>query len=49
MESTYYDLLAPTSYGGLSKFKPKGYAKKQKYCGTFASRMVSPNFPILVD
>ena len=29
MESTYYDLLAPTSYGGLSKFKPKGYTKKQ--------------------
>jgi hypothetical protein len=29
MESTYYDLLAPTSYGGLSQFKPKGYTKKQ--------------------
>jgi hypothetical protein len=29
MESTHYNLLAPASYGGLSKFKPKGYAKKQ--------------------
>jgi hypothetical protein len=29
MESTYYNLLAPACYGGLSKFKPKGYAKKQ--------------------
>jgi hypothetical protein len=29
MESTYYDLLAPASYGGLSKFKPKGYTKKE--------------------
>jgi hypothetical protein len=29
MESTYYILSAPTSYGGLSKFKPKDYAKKQ--------------------
>jgi hypothetical protein len=29
MESTYYNLLAPASYGGLSKFKPKGYTKKQ--------------------
>jgi hypothetical protein len=29
MESTYYNLLAPTSYGGLSKFKPKGYTKKE--------------------
>jgi hypothetical protein len=24
MESTYYNLLAPASYGGFSKFKPKG-------------------------
>jgi hypothetical protein len=29
MESTYYSLLAPASYGGLSKFEPKGYTKKQ--------------------
>ena len=29
MESTYYNLLAPASYGGLSKFKLKGYAEKQ--------------------
>jgi hypothetical protein len=29
MESTYYNLIAPASYGGLSKFKPKGYTKKQ--------------------
>jgi hypothetical protein len=29
MESTYYNILAPASYGGLSKFKPKGYTKKQ--------------------
>ena len=29
MESTYYDLSAPGSYGGLSKFKPKGYTKKE--------------------
>ena len=29
MESTYYNLSAPTSYGGLSKFKPKGYTKKE--------------------
>ena len=29
MESTYYNLLAPASYGGLSKFKPKGYSKKE--------------------
>jgi hypothetical protein len=28
-ESTYYNLLAPVSYGGLNKFKPKGYTKKQ--------------------
>jgi hypothetical protein len=29
MESTYYNLLAPASYGGLSKFKPKGNTKKE--------------------
>jgi hypothetical protein len=29
MESTYYNLLAPASYGGLSKFNPKGYTKKE--------------------
>ena len=29
MESTYYNLLSPASYGGLSKFKPKGYTKKE--------------------
>ena len=29
MQSTYYNLLAPASYGGLSKFKPKVYTKKQ--------------------
>ena len=29
MESTYYNLLAPASYGGLSKCEPKGYTKKQ--------------------
>ena len=29
MESTYYNILAPASYGGLSKFEPKGYTKKQ--------------------
>ena len=29
MELTYCNLLALVSYGGLSKFKPKGYTKKQ--------------------
>jgi transposase InsO family protein len=29
MESTYYNVVAPTSYGGFSKFKPKGYTKKE--------------------
>ena len=29
MELIYYNLLAPASYVGLSKFKPKGYTKKQ--------------------
>jgi hypothetical protein len=29
MESTYYNLSAPASYGGLSKFKTKGYTKKE--------------------
>jgi hypothetical protein len=29
MESTYSNLLAPASHGGLSKFKPKGYTKKE--------------------
>jgi hypothetical protein len=29
MESTIYNLLAPASYGGLSKFKPKGYTEKE--------------------
>ena len=29
MNSTYYNLLAPASYGGLIKFKPKGYTKKE--------------------
>jgi hypothetical protein len=29
MKSTYYNLSAPASYGGLSKFKPKGYTKKE--------------------
>jgi hypothetical protein len=29
MESTYYNLLAPASDGGLNKLKPKGYTKKQ--------------------
>jgi hypothetical protein len=29
MESTYYNLLTPASYGGLSKFKLKGYTKKE--------------------
>ena len=29
MESTYNNLSAPASYGGLSKFKPKGYTKKE--------------------
>ena len=29
MVSTYYNLFAPASYGGLSKFKPKCYAKKE--------------------
>jgi len=29
MESTYYNVVAPASYGGLSKFKPKGYTKKE--------------------
>ena len=29
MESTYCNLLAPASSGGLSKFKPKGYMKKE--------------------
>ena len=29
MESTYYKVVAPASYGGLSKFKPKGYTKNE--------------------
>jgi hypothetical protein len=29
MESTYYNLSAPVSYGGFSKFKSKGYTKKE--------------------
>lgn len=29
MESLYYDLSAPGSYGGLQKFKPKGYTKRE--------------------
>ena len=29
MESTYYNVVAPASFGGLSKFKPKGYTKKE--------------------
>jgi hypothetical protein len=29
MESTYYNVVAPASYGGLSKIKPKGYTKKE--------------------
>jgi hypothetical protein len=29
MESTYYNVVAPASYEGLSKFKPKSYTKKQ--------------------
>jgi hypothetical protein len=29
MESTYYNVAAPASYGGLNKFKPKGYTKKE--------------------
>jgi hypothetical protein len=29
MESIYYNVVAPASYGGLSKFKPKGYTKKE--------------------
>ena len=29
MKSTYHNLSAPASYGGLSKFKPKGYTKKE--------------------
>jgi hypothetical protein len=33
MESTYYNHLAPASYGGLSKFKPKGYTKKEVRIG----------------
>jgi hypothetical protein len=32
MESTYYNVVAPASYGGLSKFKPKGYTKKEVSC-----------------
>jgi hypothetical protein len=29
MESTYYNVVAPASYGEWSKFKPKGYTKKE--------------------
>ena len=29
MESEYYHLLIPGSYGGLNKFRPKGYTKKE--------------------
>jgi IS30 family transposase len=29
MELSYYNVVAPASYGGLSKFKPKGYTKKE--------------------
>ena len=29
MESTYYNVAVPASYGGLNKFKPKGYTKKE--------------------
>ena len=28
MESSYYNVVAPASYGGLNKFKPKDYKKK---------------------
>jgi hypothetical protein len=30
MESSYYNVVAPASYGGLNKFRPKGYIKKPK-------------------
>ena len=33
MESTYYNVVAPASYGGWSKFKPKGYTKKKSENG----------------
>jgi hypothetical protein len=29
MELSYYNVVAPASYGGLSKFKPKGDTKKE--------------------
>jgi hypothetical protein len=29
MESTYYNVAAPASYGGLNIVKPKGYTKKE--------------------
>ena len=28
MESSYYNVVALASYGGLNKFRPKGYTKK---------------------
>jgi hypothetical protein len=29
MDSKYYNISAPASYGGLSKLKPNGYTKKE--------------------
>jgi hypothetical protein len=29
MESSYYNVVARASYGGLSNCKPKGYTKKE--------------------
>ena len=29
IESSYYNVVDPASYGGLSKYKPKGYTKKE--------------------
>jgi hypothetical protein len=29
MESSYYNVVALASYGGLNKFRPKGYTKKE--------------------
>jgi hypothetical protein len=48
MESTYCNLLAPASYGGLNKFKPKGYTKKQVYSlriRTFFIYQLDDDFP----
>ena len=38
MESSYYNVVAPASYGRLSKFKPKGTQRKKPKTG-YRNRM----------